>query len=291
VNEPKPIPHFAVDQFGSVNFEGQDVPCAFGGEPGQLTAFIVIQPICEIIGISAEDEIVRIRSSHLLEDGLFLIPFPIVNAEGRTVRLELPAIKLTRLHTWLALISPETVPNNEMRAKLIVLQKELSDVIYAYFGRRLLPAEMRAEDDPYIDKDKKQFYDKIEEASQLANRVNLMEGEVKDLREKVGQLEIAISAGDSTDNINADQQEQLKAMIDYLSHRYEEKHGKGTRGQLINDLKSMHNFRFFNTVTKANWAPLVRDCVQRFRQMHPKGTPLPPVFQIAFRSIEQNSLF
>ena len=297
MSEPssKPIPRFHVDQYGAIEFEGEHIPCAFGGEPGNLTAFIPVEGVCQIIGIPAENEIDRIRGHHLLEDGLFRVPFHALSPEGKMGTREVPAITLRRLHTWLAMIPPEIVTSDEMRAKLVVTQKELSDVIYAYFGRKLLPPEIRAEDDPYIANDRKQIYAKIEEASlladQAANRLNRMEGQVADIQEKVERLMITISAGEEADNIDADQQEQLKAMIDILGHRYEEKHGKGTRGALINDLKDQHEFRFYNTVKKKNWTALVRDCVQRFRQMNSKGTALPRVFEIALRAVEQDNFF
>jgi hypothetical protein len=150
---------------------------------------------------------------------------------------------------------------------------------------------MRTEDDPYLNPVQKQLYDKLEEAGQIADRLNQVEGQVGTLTEKVERLMITLSAGGEADNIDADQQEQLKAMIDILSHRYEEKHGKGTRGRLINDLKDQHGFRFYNTVRRQDWPALVRDCAQRFRQMHPGGTPLPRVFQLALQSVEQAALF
>jgi hypothetical protein len=214
-----------------------------------------------------------------------------LNAEGKTVRSSQPAISLQRLHTWLALIPPDAVTSDTLREKLINTQENFTDVVYAYFGRRILPEELRAEDDPYLNKRRKKLYDLLEEASKVDERLSTMEGKVDDLHSKVDQLSIAISAGDEGDNINADQQEQLKAMIDILSNRYEKKRGKGTRGALINDIKAQHNFRFYNSVPKKIWPTLVRDCVQRFRQLNPKGTALPRVFQIALNSIEQQSLF
>jgi hypothetical protein len=285
------IPLFQTDQYGVVDFESENIPCAFGGSPGQLTAFIMLQGVCQAIGLPAEQEIARIQKHHLLKDGLFLVPFQFMHPDGKIVTRNVHAITLTRLHTWLALIPPESVADETMRAKLVVTQKELADVVYAYFGRRLLPPEIRVEDDPYIDEARRQVYAKIEEASQLSDRVSSIEGDVQDLKKQVGRLLISISAGEEGDNINADQQEQLKAMIDILSRRYEEKHGKGTRGALINGLKERHNWRFFNSVPKSAWEALVKDCVYLFRQLNPKGTPLPRVFELAQQSISQSSLF
>jgi hypothetical protein len=287
----KPIRHFKTDQYGAVDFEGQHVPCAFGGEPGKLTAFILIQGVCQIMDIPAEAEVSRIQNHHLLEDGLFMVSFPIINAAGKAVRADYPVITLNRLHTWLAMIPPEIVSSPEMRQKLKVTQQEFADVVYAYFGRRLLPAEIRAEDDPYIDKDRKKLYDLLEEASRFGDRLSHSEDNIRNLTDKVDRLIIAISAGEGGENIAADQQEQLKAMIDMLATRYEEKRGKGTRGEMINDLKTQHNFRFYNAVAKKEWPELVHDCVARFRALNPKGTALPRVFQLALDSIEQDKLF
>jgi hypothetical protein len=279
-----PIPHFETQQYGAVDFEGQHVPCAFGGEPGNYTAFILVEGVCQVIGIPAEGEIIRIQENHLLSDGLFMVSFPMLNEAGKTIRSAQPAISLMRLHTWLALIPPDIVAGDEVREKLAATQKHFTDVVYAYFGRRILPPEIRSEDDPYIDPERKKLYDMLETAGRFDDRLSTVEG-------KLEELMIAISAGEEGDNISADQQEQLRAMMDMLNNRYEQKHGKGTRGGLINDIKSTHNFRFYNGVTKKAWPGLVRDCVFRFRQLSPKGTPLPRVFQMALNSVEQNSLF
>jgi len=284
-NQFKPeIPRFETHQYGAVDFEGQHVPCAFGGEPGNYTSFVLVEGVCQIIGIPVENEIARIQENHLLSDGLFLVSFPMLNESGKTIRSEQPAISLMRLHTWLALIPPDIVSSDEMRTKLAATQKHFSDVVYAYFGRRILPPEIRAEDDPYISGERKKLYDMLEAASTMDNRLTTVEG-------KVEELMIAISAGEEGDNISADQQEQLRAMMDMLSNRYEQKHGKGTRGALINDVKRTHNFRFYNGVTKKAWPGLVRDCVSRFRQLNPVGIPLPRVFQIALDSVGQKTLF
>jgi hypothetical protein len=285
ISQPKqPLPHFETQQYGAVDFEGQHVPCAFGGQPGMLTAYILVEGVCQIIGIPVEGEIARIQSNHLLSDGLGMVSFPMLTEEGKTIRSNQPAISLMRLHTWLALIPPDIVSSDKMRDKLIATQTHFTDVVYAYFGRRILPAEIRTEDDPYIDPDRKKLYDMLESASRFDDRLSKVEG-------KVEELLIAISTGEEGDYISADQQEQLRAMIDLISNRYEQKHGKGTRGTLISDIKQQHNFRFYNGVTKKAWPALVRDCVSRYRQLSPSGSPLPRVFQIALDSVEQKSLF
>lgn len=285
------IPRFPADQYGVVEFENDNIPCAFGGQPGQFTALIMIQGVCQAIGVPAETEVARIQAHHLLRDGLYLVPFQFMDANGKITVRDVHAITLTRLHTWLAMIPPETVPDETMRRKLVMTQKELTDVIYAYFGRRLLPQEIRAEDDRYLDETRRQMYEKIEEASKLGDRIAGVEGEVNNLKQQVDRLMITISAGEAGDNISADQQEQLKAMVDILSRRYEEKHGKGTRGELISGLKERHNWRFFNSVPKRAWEPVVKDCVHLFRQLHPAGTPLPRVFELAMQSTAQDKLF
>ena len=286
-----PIPRFASDQYGFVEFEGEIIPCAFGGEPGQLTALIMLNGVCQLIGMPVEGEVARIQNNHLLRSGLYLVPFQFVDSEGKIIKRDSPAISLTRLHTWLALIPPETVPEESMRRKLEGMQQELADLVYWYFGRRLLPQEIRDEDDPYIDEARRNIFVKIEEAGQLSDRLASVEGEVENLKNWVSRLSITISAGEAGDSINADQQEQLKAMIDILARQYEQKHGKGTRGELIGELKKRHNFRFYNSVPKGEWDALVRDCIHLFRQLYPKGSSLPRVFELALNSVAQDKLF
>ena len=287
----KSIPRFPSAHYGTVEFEGENVPCAFGGEPGKLTAFIMIQGVCQIVGLSIEEEVDRIWSHHLLRDGLFLVPFQFIDPKGKIITQEVPAITLTRLHTWLALIPPEIVPDGVLRTKLIATQRELADVIYGYFGRRLLPKEIRDEDDPYIDPNQKLVFDALEEANQLAERVSTIETNYLDLNAKVDRLMITVSVGEAKEKISADQQEQLRAMMDILGNRYEQKRGKGTRGALISPLKDQFNFRYYNTVHAEVWPSLVQELVQIFRSLNPAGTPLPRVFEIALQSTNQKTLF
>lgn len=279
-----PIPHLETSQFGAVDFEGQHVPCAFAGKPGNFTAYVLIDGVCQIIGIPLDVEIGRIKSNHLLSDGLVMIRFPKVDVEGNTTWVDRPTISLMRLHTWLALIPPDSVSSDEMRRKLEATQRHFTDVVYAYFGRHLLPPEIREEDNPYIDPERKKLYDALETAGQLDNRLTNVE-------KKLEELSVAVSAGSGGENISADQQEQLKAMIDMICNRYEEKHGKGTRGPLIQAIKEQHNFRFFNTVSRQSWPGLVKDLVFRYQQLTPRGATLPRVFQIALESVQQSSLF
>ena len=284
------IPQINTNEYGAVDFDGEHVPCAFGGESGNLTAFILVDGVCQIVGIPSEGEVKRIQDHHLLKDGLYMVSFPTINDEGKVVRNNKPAITLQRLHAWLALIPPDIVSSEVKREKLINTQNNFSDVVYAFFGRRLLPEEIREEDDPYLDENRKKLYSMLEEASKFNDRLASVEDDVAGLRGEVNRLSITISAGEGEGYINADQQEQLKAMMDLLGNRYEKKHGKGTRGGMINDIKNQHDFRFYNTVTVEQWPDLVRDCAQRCRQLSPKGATLPHVFQIALRSVEQKPL-
>lgn len=277
------LPTFSTNEYGAVNFEGKDIPCAFGGEPGSYTAYILLNGICEAIGIPVDVEIERILGNHLLAKGLGLVVFPTMGENDQVVQVKRPAISLTRLHTWLALIPPETV-SDEMRAKLTATQEHFVDVVYAYFGRRLMPKEIREEDEPYLSEERKRLYKALEQASSLDARLTNVEKQMQ-------EFSVAISAGEGGEFITADQQEQMRAMIDLLSAKYEAKHGKGTRGAMIGDIKARHNFHFFNTVRKENWPALVRDLANRFRLLTPPGTPLPRVFQIALNSVDQGALF
>ena len=89
-----------------------------------------------------EEELGRIQGNHLIADGLFIIPFGILDSSGKTHMEDFPALSLTRLHTWLALIPAESVADEALRQKLVITQKELTDLIYGYFGRTIMPVEM-----------------------------------------------------------------------------------------------------------------------------------------------------
>ena len=285
------IPRFQASQFGAVYFEGEYIPCAFGGDPGHFTAFVVIEGVCRMIGISYETELARIKEHHLLNDGLFRVPFNTVSSAGKLETTEYPAITLTRLHTWLALIPPDSVPDGDMRHKLETVQKELTDVLYAYFGRPLLPEDMRAEDDRYLSDEKRAFYQQIEEAYHLTNRLDTLDENVGELRAQVDKLRIAVLSAEEGETIDKDQQEMLRAMIDILARQYQEKHGQGTYYEIEKGLKERYNWRYYKSVPNKVWAPMVRECAAIFRQLFPKGTKLPRVFDLALQSTDQAKLF
>lgn len=286
-----PIPRFTAVQYGSVSFENIDIPCAFGGEPGRFNAFILIEGVCHGIGIDPQGEIERIKENEILAGGLFMVPFASVDEEGQRSVRDFPAITLSRLHTWLALIPSDLAPTEEMRTKLRNMKMELVDVLYGYFGRPLLPPDMRAEEETYLTPSQREFYKKLEEAAELPGRVNQMQGELHDLRDEVKRLTMRFGDLESGEHIDVDQQEQLRAMIGILARKYQEKNGPGTYGDIEKRLQKDHNFHYYKAIRVEEWPGIVRDCVQIYYSLFGRTSRLPRVFEMAQNSANQKSLF
>jgi len=281
---------FSASQYGIVDFEGAAIPCAFGGEPGHFTALVMIEGICQVIGVDFERELERIQAHHLLERGLYLVPYQFTE-QGKHVIEDCPSITLTRLHTWLAEIPPASIADAAMRAKLTSMQDELTDLIYGYFGRPLLPSGMLAEDEKYLDDKSRQFYDLVQSARETKERIDQLEDAVGSLRGQVESISMTVNSYEEGEHIEKEQQERLRAMIDLLSRKYQEKHGQGTYDTVLQELKKRFDFRYYKAVKKETYPDLVRECVNIFRSLHPKGTPLPQVFKLALTDIEQSRLF
>jgi len=286
-----PTKRFTAVQYGSLTFEEVVIPCAFGGQPGSFTAFIMIEGICGGLGIDPAVEIARIQSEELLADGLYMVPFTYVDERGKPAASDFHAITLSRFHTWLGMIPSSSVPDPAKREKLRTMTAELVDVLYGYFGRPLLPPDMRAEEDAYLSDTARSFYQGLEEASQLPGKVNALEKEYQKLRGQVEGLVVRLDEIEGDDKIGVDQQQWLRAMFDILGRRYQEKHGQGTYAEVEERMKRQYDFRFYRSVKKSVWPALVRDCIQTHYMLFGRATRLPPVFEKALKDISQDSLF
>ena len=72
LNQPsKSISRFRSDQYATVEFEGGHNTCYFGGEPGKLTVFIMIQGVCQIVGLSTDEGAVDDKNLSSFMDGKF----------------------------------------------------------------------------------------------------------------------------------------------------------------------------------------------------------------------------
>ena len=90
-------------------------------------------------------QVERIRAHHALQQGLVKIDFQVKYGETAFQTRSLNAISITRLHTWLMMLEVSRVENQAIRPKLAAMQEELADLVYGYFGRPLLPPDMREE--------------------------------------------------------------------------------------------------------------------------------------------------
>ena len=154
-----------------------------------------------------------------------------------------------------------------------------------------MPPEMVEEDETYLSLDKKAFYEKLKEAAQMAERMGVIENRIGKIEAQIHGLSMTVSSTMEGEHIEIDQQEQFRTIIGILGRRYEEKHGKGTFYNVEASLKKQYNFTFYRTITRQQWGQLIRECVQMFHSLFPKGTRLPDVLEHALNSINQDRLF
>jgi hypothetical protein len=285
------IPFVKPIQFGTIIFEGEQIVCAFAGEPGNFMAYVDIEAVFQISTLQVDAEIQRIQNHHLLTDGLFQTTFTYYD-NHKKISTDRLVIALSRLHTWLALILLEIIPDDLMRQKLIATQKELTDVIYGYFGRVLMPREILEEEAPYLSPEKKDFYDKLDQAAQASDRrINVVENRVGQLEAQVRSISMQVKIDNDTSYINPDRQERLRAIIAILNRLYNDKHGPGNYNKVEGELKMRFGFKYYREIPNARYPDVIRECSQIFRGLVSKGTPMYKTIQNALVEINQDSLF
>ena len=264
-----------VVQNGQAQIEGIQINCAVGEN---LHVYIPIVQICYALQIPYEIEEERILSNAALVNGTVMMEFSGIE-NGKEVRRLFLSINLTRLHTWLAGIPTESVPEISLRSKLAALQNNLADLVYAYFGRPLMPTDILAEQETNLPEETKKRYATIEQLQQA-------ETTLADLQDRVVELEVIIAGKEVGDFITRQQRQQFKKMVNHLGKILEEK----VTGDILHvhqALKEQFKYDSYKVITVEEWPVIVNFCAQWFRRLSPPGKPLPSHFQI----VQQNKMW
>jgi len=262
-------------QYGQAVIEGTLISCAVGEN---LHIYIPVFEICNAIHVPLEDEEKRILENSSLRKGVVQMEFVVIDG-GRETKHSFLSINLTRLHTWLAGIPAERVIDPQLRLKLEALQDDLADLVYAYFGRPLMPPDLLAEQETNLPVSTKNRYATLEELQKTESTLADMEG-------RINQLEIMISNKEVGDFITREQREQFRVMTVILGKILEEK-GTGDIMHVHRELKEQFKFPSYKVITVEEWPRIVNYCQQWFRRISPPGKPIPS----AFRVVEQKKMW
>jgi hypothetical protein len=262
-------------QYGQAIIEGIPISCAVGEN---LHIYIPVFEICNAIQVPLEDEEKRILENSSLRKGVVMMEFVVIES-GQESRHSFLSINLTRLHTWLASIPAERITDASLRSKLETLQDDLADLVYAYFGRPLMPPDLLAEQETSLSEATKNRYATLEELQKT-------ESILADLEGRMNQLEVIISNKDVGDFISRTQREQFRVMTVILGKILEEK-GTGDIMHVHRELKDQFKFPSYKVITVEEWPRIVSYCQQWFRRISPPGKPIPS----AFRVVEQKKIW
>ena len=284
--QPEPTKTLTVLRYGYVSIEGDSITCALGND---LMVYVPIVGVCQVIGGNPDQEERRIREDEALRDGLYSLDFNL-RKNGETVKTALACISWTRLHTWLAGISLEQVTDPDTRAKLLAMKRELADLVYAYFGRTALPADLKQEQETHLTREQRQFYASMEDVYQLNHRIDGLLETIEGLKQEVSHLKASVSLEpEQGELIDKNQKRQFEAIIGILARLAEQKE-KGSFEDAYAEMKKQIGFTNYMTLPVRLWEPLIRYCVI-LHNRYTHNAPLPRVFTLALETRSQGSLF
>jgi len=131
--------------------------------------------VCDIFGIDTQAQTDRIKDHPALRRGLALIEFPLPYGNKGTRMEQMLAISLTRFHAWLSSISIERLSvDDEAKKHLIEFQDVAADVMFGYFGRRLIPEDIRVESEGKQTPNEQVFYDGLAAAHEAKEAVTAL---------------------------------------------------------------------------------------------------------------------
>jgi len=120
----------------TVNFHGSAL---YGQRVGNLV-YVALKPIVEAMGLAWQGQLERVKRDPVLSEGIsvMLIPSP----RGGTQ--ETVALNLDLLPGWLMTISSLRIKSQEVRARVIVFQRECYKVLAEHFlGKRSSPSAVQ----------------------------------------------------------------------------------------------------------------------------------------------------
>lgn len=276
IETPSEFRHLKVRQYASVVIDGIRIPCAI---TDQLFVYIPVLGICDVVNVDSAKEEARIQKDPALNEGLAYLPFSLRDAENAFHEEEIACINLTRLHTWLWGIDLEAVPNENTRQKLLVFKRELADLAYAYYGRPMLPADLKAEGQQFLTEEQSSRFEILE-------KQYLEDHPVSEAPEP--GLTVAVSSEPpSVEFIDEAQGKMYRDMIGVLGRLAEKKKNPNDKRKgyqrVEAGLKEEFNFTYYWTIPAGQWEAIVKHCIQVFRGYAGPNTPIPPIFDAALK--------
>jgi len=283
----------SVVRYGSVGIFADNaqialVECAVGSD---LNVYVALPGICEKIEIDVNSEIKRIQKDDSLLDGLAYLPFNYRNlGTGETDMKTQTCISMTRLHTWLAGIPQDAVKNEQMRTALTTMKRELADLVYAYFGRAMLPPDLLKEKETILPEGKQQFYDSVAAVYELKHRMEFAEDSIDALRNELSKLYVAVNLQhENSDFIDHIQQDQYTKIVKILGELKNKRH-EGSFSGVERELKDKFNFASYRVIAPDMWEPIIDHCILMYKRLS-QNTPLPQVFKDAKKTTTQKRIF
>ncbi len=262
-------------QYGRAVIEGESITCAVGEN---LYIYIPIREVCNAIQLSPEAEEQRVLENSSLRKGVVLMDFVVLEGGRESTRAFL-SINLTRLHTWMAGIPADRIDDPQLRTRLETLQDDLADLVYAYFGRPLMPPDLLAEQETGLSQETQNRYATLDALQKT-------ESALADLEGRMDQLEVIVAGKQMGDFITREQREQFRVMTVILGKTLQEK-GVGDIMHVHRELKDQFKFPSFKVITVDEWPAIVKYCQQWYKRISPPGKPLPS----AFRIVEQKKMW
>ena len=281
-SEPTQYPHLKAHLYASVVIEHIKVPCALSE---RLYVYIPLSGICDVIGIDPRLEEARIQKDPALNEGMVYMPFSVERVGEAVHEEDIPCISLTRLHTWLWGIDVDGVPEAGMQKKLLLLKRELADLAYAYFGRPMLSADLKAEERQQLSQEQQDRFDTLEQQYLLDHpTIN----EANPTEEPEAALRVVVSSEPpEVEFIDDEQGKVYRAILGILGRLAEQKKvpGDPRKGyqRVEAALKEEFDFTYYWVIRPDMWEPIIRHCIQVYQGYAGKGKPIPPVLSDALK--------
>jgi hypothetical protein len=101
----------------------------YGARIGQVV-YVALRPIVEAMGLTWHGQLERIKRDPILREGIRITRIPSARGgsqQGIGLRLDL-------VHGWLLTISTRRIKDSELRAKIILFQRECYQVLWRHFS-------------------------------------------------------------------------------------------------------------------------------------------------------------
>jgi len=260
--------------------EGHRVKCVAATVNNQLMFYIQIRDVCEIFGVNPEGQIERIRNHHALRKGLVKVDIPGEYGEKGAVRVEKRnAISANRFHAWLTTISVERLDvDEETKQHLYDFQDAAADVLYAFFGRQIVPNDILEEQEANLPVAVRDFYAAMDQARMAMEKVDAVENKVLLLDDRLSRLEIFLKPHQDEEIITKPQQRQFQKWVAIIGDLLEKK-GIGNAGTVHNELKDQFGYPKYTMLPQRQFEDVRKYLIQWYKKLTPPGTPIPMILQ------------